>query len=87
MDKFRELTCVKVNQGDTVLFWDDNWQLDNSVVPLNQNFARLFSFAIDTFASVKDFMECQKWETLCHLPLSHQAHLELLRLHQMVQNM
>ena len=58
MDKFREFTCVQVNQGDTVLFWDDNWQLDNSMVPLKQRFARLFSFAIDSWARVKDYMEC-----------------------------
>ena len=32
-------------------------------------------------------MECQQWETLFHLPLSQQAHHELLQLHQMVQSM
>lgn len=87
MDKFREITCVQVNQGDTVMFWADSWQIDNSIVPLQHRFGRLFSYAIDTMASVKDFIDCQQWESMFHLPLSQQAHQEMLNLKHLVDSL
>ena len=54
MDQFREVTWVKVNEGDTALFWQDKWQLGNSVLPLQHRFPRLFSYVKDALVSVKD---------------------------------
>ena len=77
-DQFREVTWVKVNEGDTALFWQDKWQLGNSVLPLQHRFPRLFSFVKDALVTVKDGFSALDLISWFHLPLSEQAHNELL---------
>ena len=77
MDNFREVTWVQVNQGDTVLFWQDKWHIGNSVVPLRERFSRLFSYVKDPWTLVKDGLNCNDLSTWFNLPLSEQAYGEL----------
>ena len=54
LDKFRTVTYVKPNRGDTFLFWSDTWLIGDSIRPLAARFQRLFSFVMDSFCTVEE---------------------------------
>lgn len=77
MDKFRVVYVVQVNSGDTVLFWRDNWALDNNSLLLQDRFKRLFSYCLDKNISVQQVLNAENLLSLFQLPLSEQAYVEL----------
>ena len=52
------LSYLKINHGDTALFWLDKWKLGDLVLPLQKRFPRLFSICKDTLDSVKAGLDC-----------------------------
>ena len=86
MDKFRMVCTVHVHRGDTVLFWSDSWSLGDSSIPLDQRFARLFSFVIDPLISAAEVFDMSELTPLFHLPLSERAFGELQSLQSLLGN-
>jgi hypothetical protein len=76
MDIFRGISKCQVRAGDSALLWKDPW----TKPPLSENLARLFSFASNTDISVRDFVGETNLGTIFQLPLSMEAHEELLTL-------
>jgi hypothetical protein len=74
VDKYREVCTATVGCGDSVLFWNDNW---NGIVPSKQ-FPRLHSFALNPLLSVKEVKQCEDRSSLFYLPLSQQAYGEYM---------
>jgi hypothetical protein len=70
-----------VGNGSSVLFWSDQWTDDL----LDSAFPRLFSYAKDKLQSVQDFFGRELLDSF-HLPLSVQAHDELLSLQKIIHN-
>ena len=70
LDAFRNVTWVKVNRGDTVLFSNDLWQHSRIVVPLQHKFGRLLSFARRPYITVEEVLKCDDIIFLFNLPLS-----------------
>ena len=54
LDKFRSVTYVLPNKGDSFLFWSDSWLVGNSIRPLAARFQRLFSFVADPFCTAQE---------------------------------
>lgn len=77
---------VEVKCGDSMLFWYDAWDLGGSSEPLRNHFPHLFSFVTDDKLSVKEVIRMEDHTTLLHLPISTQAHAELMALGAMLQN-
>jgi hypothetical protein len=65
-----------LGNGTTVTFWEDLWCGEI----LAHKFPRLFSFARNAAISVQDFAQADDLDTLFALPLSIEAHEELLQL-------
>jgi hypothetical protein len=66
VDKYRAICSATAGCGDSILFWNDNW---NGIVPSKQ-FPRLHSFSLDTLLSIKEVVQCEDRSTLFYLPLS-----------------
>ena len=64
--------------------WSDSWRLDNCSATIQQRFDRLFCFTKDPFITLAEFRATQDVLSLFHLPLSSQAHMELIRLQRMM---
>jgi hypothetical protein len=75
-DIFRGVSTVTIGAGDSVLLWKDPW----TEPLLCDKAARLFSFVNHKDVSVFDFVNCQNLEDHLALPLSIEAHTELLSL-------
>jgi hypothetical protein len=78
---YRRIARCKIGDGSTVSFWNDIW---NSSA-LSVEFPRLYSYAKWTSISVQSLMLQQELEELLYLPLSTQAHDELLNLENLLQ--
>jgi hypothetical protein len=76
LDKFKGMARAQINNGRTCYLWEDLW--GNEV--LSQKFPELFSYAKKkkiVFAEAKAQIQLH---SLFHLPLSQQAHAQLLQL-------
>jgi hypothetical protein len=82
VDQYRAVTKCKIGNGESILFWADKWKEDT----LDGRFSRLFSFAKDKLQSVKDFCNLEDIIDGFHLPLSTQAHGEMLQLRSLLQS-
>jgi hypothetical protein len=71
-DKYRNICSVKIGCGDSALFWSDNW----SGKILQDEFPRLYSFAVMVNNSVQDVILVEDRTSLFQLPLSPQAFIE-----------
>ena len=81
LDKFRSVTYVQPNKGDSFLFWSDSWLIGNSTRPLAARFQRLFSFVVDPFCTAQEVFTAFSDDimlSMFHLPLSAQAYQELI---------
>jgi hypothetical protein len=86
MDSYRSLAKPVMKSGETVLFWPDEWEINNSTTPLHQRFPRLFSFVKDDKISVRDMILLRDRAEELHLPLSGQAFDEFLVLQTWLQD-
>jgi hypothetical protein len=75
-DKYRNICSVKIGCGDSALFWSDNW----SGKILQDEFPRLYSFAVMVNNSVQDVILVEDRTSLFQLPLSPQAFIEFQNL-------
>jgi hypothetical protein len=78
---YRRIAKCTLGDGSTISFWDDLWT-DNI---LSVEYPRLYSFAINNSISVHTLMIEQDLKDI-FLPLSAQAHAELLLLQDRLQN-
>jgi hypothetical protein len=76
MDIFRGVTECQVRAGDTILMWKDPW----TKPPLSESSAGLFSYTSNPNISVREFVEEENPGIIFQLPLSMEAHAELLSL-------
>ena len=74
VDNFRGIAKPEVQCGDSILFWEDEWELNQSRLPLKIRYARLFSFVNEGKVSVLKFMSQDDFLDNFHLPLSARAH-------------
>ena len=80
MDKYRAVTSVTVGKGDSVLFWSDHWEIDQSCIPLQERFPRLFSFCMQKNLSVMQVVQAGNLQQMFSLPLSELAFREFNQL-------
>lgn len=66
---FRAVSKITIGNGDTALFWKDNW----SGKFLQDEMSSLFSFAKNKDISCQSFLELESLEQAFHIPLSVQA--------------
>jgi hypothetical protein len=76
MDKYRSIAKPEVKSGETVLFWTDVWNFDDSENSLSERFHRLFSFVKDDKISVRDMVMLIDRTEEFYRPLSAQAYEE-----------
>jgi hypothetical protein len=82
MNVYRGITSCKVRAGDTVLLWKDPWC--SPVLSIAS--PRLFSYTTSEDVSVADFVGAQDVAALFQLPLSVEAHEELVQLQELFIN-
>jgi hypothetical protein len=82
MNLYRGITTCKVRVGDTVLLWKDPW----CSPVLSEASARLFSFTTSEDVSVAEFVGTQDAAVHFQLPLSIEAHEELVQLQELFNN-
>uniref|UniRef100_A0A453ILD2 Reverse transcriptase zinc-binding domain-containing protein n=1 Tax=Aegilops tauschii subsp. strangulata TaxID=200361 RepID=A0A453ILD2_AEGTS len=80
MDKYRAVTFVTVGKGDSVLFWSDHWEIDQSCIPLQERFPRLFPFCLQKNLSVMEVIQAGNVQQMFSLPLSELAFREFNQL-------
>lgn len=66
---YRGIARFKLDDGSTVLFWEDLW----APIILADAYPRLFFFASNTQLLVKDVMESTDLASILNLPLSQEA--------------
>jgi hypothetical protein len=79
-DIYRQLAHCKLGNGETILFWSDNW---NDWI-IQERFPRLFSFAKDKLISVKEALQTTDPAQAFHLPISSEAADELQSLQDLL---
>jgi hypothetical protein len=79
---YRGFARCTLGDGSTVSFWNDLW----SDTLLSSEYPRLYSFAANKSISVQSLMSEQDLENIFFLPLSTQAHEELLSLQDYLHN-
>jgi hypothetical protein len=79
-DIYRQVAHCKLGNGETILFWSDNW---NDWV-IHERFPRLFSFAKDKLISVKEALQITDPAQAFHLPISNEAAAELRTLQDLL---
>jgi hypothetical protein len=77
VDNFRGVSSVSMGPGDTFLFWQDNWKVNGSSIPLKDRFPRLYSFVLDDHLSAAQVYGMHNISTMFYLPLSTAAFEEL----------
>jgi hypothetical protein len=73
VDLFKAMARCNVGDGKSDYFWTDLWQSSC----LQQKFPHLLSFSKCTNGTISEIVNYEYMEDLFHLPLSHQAFLEL----------
>jgi mannosylglycoprotein endo-beta-mannosidase len=80
---YRSITKCMVGDGTSILFWKDFWHSDQL---LCEEFPMLFTFTKNEDLCVADFISNNTPEDLFDLPLSVQAHDELLNISEVINN-
>jgi hypothetical protein len=76
------MSSVIVAEGSSVLFWKDKWNGQ----PLDLTYPELFSFAKNGNATFKSVINIMEFSGNFSLPLSTQAHQQLILLQQSLSN-
>jgi hypothetical protein len=80
---FRGIAACQIGQGDTTLFWKDEW---NNCIMQDQ-YQCLFSYLLNEDTSVKEFCSLDNIGDIFHLPLSPEAFQEYNEIQQITQNL
>jgi hypothetical protein len=86
VDNFRRVASVTHGQGDTISFWNDNWDVAQSILPMSIRFPRLHSYALQKDISVSAVYQLGNLHSLFYLPMSQPAHLEFQTLESLMQD-
>jgi hypothetical protein len=76
---------VKLGNGDTFLFWTDNWLIDGDIMVLKNEFPRFFSFVLREEMMVVEVYAMDDITDLFYTPLSQSAFTELQQLMLIMQ--
>lgn len=76
LEKYKELTVVQVQNGQSCLLWEDNW-IDGSVRAAKLKYPELFSFAKTNNIPISNALVNNLSNHLFHLPLSTMAFSQL----------
>jgi hypothetical protein len=82
LDKFKDIASVAVADGSTVLLWKDRW---NGIIPA-QRYPELLSFAKNENVIFKMAVGKDDFLQNFNLPLSTQAHQQLLHLQEVLSD-
>jgi hypothetical protein len=82
LDKFKDIASVTVADGSTVLLWKDHW---NGINPA-QRYPELLSFAKNENVTFKVAVGKDDFLQNFNLPLSTQAHQQLLQLQEVLSD-
>ena len=78
VDNFRVVSFVCQGAGNSFMFWNDSWQMDNCITTMKAKFPRLSSFAVDEeLSAAAVYSKLDDLTELFHLPLSPQDFMEL----------
>jgi hypothetical protein len=80
---YRSVSMPKVVSGETILFWKDFWHNDEL---LCDTFPRLFSYSLNEDVSFVAIKNSADIFDLFALPISVEAHDELIQLQEIIQN-
>jgi hypothetical protein len=80
---FKGVAIPKVQEGSTILFWQDLW---NGQI-LQQQSPELFSFALNPNATVKAVLNAPQLAQNFHLPLSWEAHQQFIELQGLISEL
>jgi hypothetical protein len=83
LDKFKGIAMVHLNNGSSVLLWQDLW---NGSVRFLQ-FSELFSYTTRSAITVKQILELATISDIFQLPLSEVAFQRYLQLNQEIEQM
>jgi hypothetical protein len=83
VDNFRGVAEISIGNGNSFMFWADNWKVDGEIRPIKDRFPRLYSFVLDGNMSAAKVYGQEDLTDLFHLPLSVQAYAELSELQSM----
>jgi hypothetical protein len=76
LDKFKGMTGVEINNGKSCLLWEDLWSNE----PIMHSCPELYSFVRKKNISFAESATIVPFHGLFHLPLSQQAHVQMLQL-------
>jgi hypothetical protein len=83
---FRGVAEISIGNGNSFMFWADNWKVDGVSRPIKDRFPRILSFVLDGNMSAAKFYGHENLTDLFHLPLSVQAYAELIELQSLLQS-
>jgi hypothetical protein len=86
MDRYRQVSKPDVHQGNSILFWLDEWEIGDSRVPLSTRFSKIFSYVKDAKISVREVVLLQDIAVELHIPLSERAHEEWQLINSWIDN-
>lgn len=81
LDKFKGIARVEINNGKSCLLWKDLWGTE----PVIHKFPELHSFAKKEHISFAEGAAVSPFHRLFRLPLSQQAHVQMLQLQTELQ--
>jgi len=81
LDKFKDMARVEVNSGQSCYLWEDLWENQ----PISAKFPELFSFARNKKITFQAARAQAQVHSLSNLPLSQQAHAQMLQLQLILQ--
>lgn len=81
LDKFKGMARVEVNNGKSCMLWEDLWGIE----PVIHKFPELHSFVKKQHISFAEGAIVTPFHRLFHLPLSQQAHIQMLQLQAEIQ--
>jgi hypothetical protein len=82
LEKFKCTSSVIVAEGSSIFFWKDKWNGQ----PLDLTYPELFSFAKNGNVTFKSVISSMEFSGNFNLPLSTQAHQQLILLQQLLSN-
>lgn len=83
LDKFKGMARVEINNGKSCLLWEDLWENE----PIIHKCPELYSFVKKKNISFAESASTVPFHGLFHLPLSQQAHIQMIQLQNQMSGM
>jgi hypothetical protein len=86
VDNFRGVAEISIGNGNSFMFWADNWKVNGGIRPIKDRFPMIYSFVLDGNMFAAKFYGQENLTDLFHLPLSVQAYAELNEIQSLLQS-